>query len=196
MRISDWSSDVCSSDLAAYGEQTPAPLADTQPRFDTTRAGSPGLARREVPLWPENSSVLQDGIRELADEKNALTHPAFLLYRPQVRSERVANLGFPGGGFKVLAIGKHSTIGFEGADVCKWLTDVGVTCILVKYRVPNTGCNWNRETRKHEVPEVPMALQDAQRAISIVRHHAIRSEEHTSELQSLMRISYAVFCLQ
>src|SRR3546814_14523461 len=26
---------------------------------------------------------------------------------------------------------------------------------------------------KHEAPEVPMALQDAQRAISIVRHHAI-----------------------
>src|SRR3546814_5399487 len=26
--------------------------------------------------------------------------------------------------------------------------------------------------------------------------HLIRSEEHTSELQSLMRISYAVFCLQ
>src|SRR3546814_3551899 len=28
------------------------------------------------------------------------------------------------------------------------------------------------------------------------RHDAVRSEEHTSELQSLMRISYAVFCLQ
>src|SRR3546814_5777475 len=28
------------------------------------------------------------------------------------------------------------------------------------------------------------------------RHVAIRSEEHTSELQSLMRISYAVFCLK
>src|SRR3546814_1668967 len=28
------------------------------------------------------------------------------------------------------------------------------------------------------------------------RHHARRSEEHTSELQSLMRISYAVFCLK
>src|SRR3546814_3605281 len=27
-------------------------------------------------------------------------------------------------------------------------------------------------------------------------HHAMRSEEHTSELQSLMRISYAVFCLK
>src|SRR3546814_3691131 len=28
------------------------------------------------------------------------------------------------------------------------------------------------------------------------RHIAQRSEEHTSELQSLMRISYAVFCLK
>src|SRR3546814_5433821 len=28
------------------------------------------------------------------------------------------------------------------------------------------------------------------------RHHLCRSEEHTSELQSLMRISYAVFCLK
>src|SRR3546814_1526015 len=34
----------------------------------------------------------------------------------------------------------------------------------------------------------------------VVRHHRMvavdRSEEHTSELQSLMRISYAVFCLK
>src|SRR3546814_3138621 len=28
------------------------------------------------------------------------------------------------------------------------------------------------------------------------RHHGVRSEEHTYELQSLMRISYAVFCLK
>src|SRR3546814_2004695 len=28
------------------------------------------------------------------------------------------------------------------------------------------------------------------------RAHGVRSEEHTSELQSLMRISYAVFCLK
>src|SRR3546814_6397508 len=31
---------------------------------------------------------------------------------------------------------------------------------------------------------------------SICRSHRGRSEEHTSELQSLMRISYAVFCLK
>src|SRR3546814_5829062 len=36
------------------------------------------------------------------------------------------------------------------------------------------------------------------RAVTIGRGHrnAARSEEHTSELQSLMRISYAVFCLK
>src|SRR3546814_1375103 len=33
-------------------------------------------------------------------------------------------------------------------------------------------------------------------ANAIIRHRAARSEEHTSELQSLMRISYAVFCLK
>ncbi|WP_344760118.1 alpha/beta hydrolase [Luteimonas lutimaris] len=127
---------------------------------------------REVPLWPEDSRVLQDGIDALADEKWAVTHPSLLFYPPKVRSTRSAILVFPGGGYKALAIGPHSTIGPDGADVCKWLTDAGVTCILVKYRVPNTGCNWNRETRRHDAPDTPMALQDAQRAISIVRYNA------------------------
>src|SRR3546814_9683220 len=34
------------------------------------------------------------------------------------------------------------------------------------------------------------------RIIDNRRHCVLRSEEHTSELQSLMRISYAVFCLK
>src|SRR3546814_3352540 len=38
--------------------------------------------------------------------------------------------------------------------------------------------------------EIPVAL----RRIKAAQH--VRSEEHTSELQSLMRISYAVFCLK
>src|SRR3546814_4526842 len=37
---------------------------------------------------------------------------------------------------------------------------------------------------------------DGQRVAGAVRRRADRSEEHTSELQSLMRISYAVFCLK
>src|SRR3546814_8868367 len=41
-------------------------------------------------------------------------------------------------------------------------------------------------------------IGEAKRTVSLQRDEAMpaRSEEHTSELQSLMRISYAVFCLQ
>src|SRR3546814_7316170 len=41
----------------------------------------------------------------------------------------------------------------------------------------------------------PVAFQRVDRR-SMALVHIARSEEHTSELQSLMRISYAVFCLQ
>src|SRR3546814_5556170 len=41
------------------------------------------------------------------------------------------------------------------------------------------------------------AMRNISRALSrVLRQPASRSEEHTSELQSLMRISYAVFCLK
>src|SRR3546814_8066611 len=37
---------------------------------------------------------------------------------------------------------------------------------------------------------------DQQLGPADIRAYGVRSEEHTSELQSLMRISYAVFCLK
>lgn len=127
---------------------------------------------QEVPLWPADSKVLMDGIEALAKEDWALTHPSLLLYPSRQNPPGAAVLVFPGGGYKALAIGPRSTIGFLGADVCQWLNEAGVTCILVKYRVPHTGCYWNPVTRRHEQPDVPMALQDAQRAISMVRYYA------------------------
>src|SRR3546814_8314369 len=44
---------------------------------------------------------------------------------------------------------------------------------------------------------VPLALTDGIAALLLLGiPFSIRSDEHTSELQSLMRISYAVFCLK
>src|SRR3546814_1655824 len=43
---------------------------------------------------------------------------------------------------------------------------------------------------RHEFAVVP------DEAVTVSHRHGVRSEEHTSELQSLMRISYAVFCLK
>lgn len=165
---------LSSAVLASSGERPLLKSPDgTSMPVSASADTSPAVSdSQEVPLWPEDSRVIQDGIKALAHEKWALTTPSFLLYSPHVNSARSAILVFPGGGYKALAIGPKSTLGFLGADVCKWLTDSGITCILVKYRVPNTGCNWNDKTKRHETPEIPMALQDAQRAISIVRYNA------------------------
>ncbi|MEN5118763.1 alpha/beta hydrolase [Luteimonas sp. TWI662] len=153
----------------------PAPRQSTleaPPSDDAPTAQASMVYWREIPLWPEDSQVLQAGIQALAHEAWALTHPSMLVYRPTGRSASAAVLVFPGGGYKALGIGPASTLGLYGSDVCKWLTDAGITCVLVKYRVPNTGCNWNPETKRHESPAIPMALQDAQRAMSLVRHNA------------------------
>src|SRR3546814_16885514 len=42
----------------------------------------------------------------------------------------------------------------------------------------------------------PVKWTPGQKSLLWSNGHGIRSEEHTSELQSLMRISYAVFCLK
>src|SRR3546814_2274709 len=52
-----------------------------------------------------------------------------------------------------------------------------------------------REGRLHILGKVREALEGARGELSAFAPR-MRSEEHTSELQSLMRISYAVFCLQ
>src|SRR3546814_14278319 len=43
---------------------------------------------------------------------------------------------------------------------------------------------------------MPTRIEAEDKAVVLPRDGARRSEEHTSELQSLMRISYAVFCLK
>src|SRR3546814_7608325 len=52
--------------------------------------------------------------------------------------------------------------------------------------------------QRAEIFEWPAALDEdaAARGARNPRKNGARSEEHTSELQSLMRISYAVFCLK
>src|SRR3546814_5328883 len=54
-------------------------------------------------------------------------------------------------------------------------------------RCPGGGPRRGRSARRHRSVAAGRARLGA--------HHRLRSEEHTSELQSLMRSSYAVFCL-
>jgi len=83
-------------------------------------------------------------------------YPARGMTAPAAAGSAPGVVVFPGGSYRILAID------LEGTEVCDWLNSVGVTCVLVKYRVPETG----------PFPKSAAALQDAQRAVSIVRQHA------------------------
>jgi acetyl esterase/lipase len=82
--------------------------------------------------------------------------PTLTLYTPAGKNTGAAVVVFPGGAYRILAID------LEGTEVCEWLNAAGITCVLLKYRVPDTG----------PYPKSAAALQDAQRALGFVRFHA------------------------
>ena len=88
------------------------------------------------------------------------------VYSPKGKNTGAAVVVFPGGGYYVLAID------LEGTEVCDWLTSKGITCVLLKYRVPNSGPQWDGRCRCQRNPKAPLALEDAQRTVGLVRFHA------------------------
>jgi acetyl esterase/lipase len=71
----------------------------------------------------------------------------------------------PGGGFNAVVLTS------EGTELCDWLTIKGITCVLLKYRVPKSD-RYGDSAGKQFTPKVPRALQDAQRSIRLVRSMA------------------------
>ncbi|HTT98180.1 MAG TPA: hypothetical protein VMF58_09025, partial [Rhizomicrobium sp.] len=92
--------------------------------------------------------------------------PTMTVYAPKERNTGAAVVVFPGGGFEVLAID------LEGTEVCDWLTAKGITCILLKYRVPSEPYNWKCDCRTNNLLTSTRSLEDAQRTIGLVRLHA------------------------
>jgi acetyl esterase/lipase len=94
-----------------------------------------------------------------------VSRPTMTVYSPRGTNTGVAVVVFPGGGYKGLAID------LEGTEVCDWLSGKGITCVLLKYRVPFSGPYWDDGCKCHRRP-APMALEDAQRTVGLVRFHA------------------------
>jgi acetyl esterase/lipase len=86
------------------------------------------------------------------------------VYAAKGRDTGVAVVVFPGGGYQFLAMN------LEGTEICDWLTSRGITCVLLKYRVPDSGPTM-KDGRSY-YPKVQTALQDAQRTLGLVRQHA------------------------
>lgn len=110
----------------------------------------------QIHLWPGQAPGEPGPGGEDKVEKNSVTNvtrPTITVYKPAKNNTGAAVVVAPGGGYRVLAIAH------EGTDVAEWLTSIGVTCVLLRYRVP----------RRPEDSEDKLPLQDAQRAISLTR---------------------------
>jgi acetyl esterase/lipase len=136
----------------------------------------PSAGHTQVPIWPGAAPDPQPvaGPEAMKSDSKSLiagrpvgvvdnvTHPTMTVYSPSVKNTGVAVVVFPGGGYQILAMD------LEGTEVCDWLTTRGITCVLLKYRVTNVGSY----PKSGPYPESPMALEDAQRTVGLVRFHA------------------------
>jgi acetyl esterase/lipase len=99
-----------------------------------------------------------------------VTNPTLAVYRPPGgRNTGTAMLICPGGGYWDLYWQ------LEGEEVAAWLNSIGVTGIILKYRVPR-----RPDEPKGEPARRP--LQDAQRAVSLVRSKAKEWEIHPERI--------------
>ncbi|HUO99502.1 MAG TPA: alpha/beta hydrolase [Rhizomicrobium sp.] len=160
---------LAASPIAAY-----AAAADPQPE-----GWQPAAGFVQVPLWPEGLAIPRP---ETQDKETVVagggsiagrpvtairnvSRPTMTIYPARGRNTGAAVLVFPGGGYQILAID------LEGTEVCDWATAIGITCVVLKYRVPQTW--WPKDcdhcTRQ---PDPFLPLQDAQRAMGLLRERA------------------------
>jgi acetyl esterase/lipase len=127
------------------------------------------ISQNEIMLWPgvapgsEGLRLTQTITERSTDPKvhdraiTGVTEPSIVPFFPSNgRINGAAVLILPGGGYARLAFDK------EGYDIAQWLTSIGVTAFVLKYRLPGEG-----HEHGYNVP-----LQDAQRAARIIRRRA------------------------
>ena len=116
----------------------------------------PGLAPGETNTVSAEHDTSKPGVGLVAGRPlirlGNVSQPSITVYRPEAgKNTGAAVLVCPGGGYSILAMD------LEGTEVCEWLNSIGVTGVLLKYRVP----------KRENGP-----LQDAQRALGLLRHRA------------------------
>jgi acetyl esterase/lipase len=141
-----------------------------------TLAWQPSPGHTQAPIWPGAVPDAQPlaGPEDTATVKDPLvagrpwvqvghvSRPTMTVFAPKEKNTGTAVVVFPGGGYQILAID------LEGTEVCDWLTSRGITCVLLKYRVPGAG----QFPKSGPYPDSPIALEDAQRTVGLVRFHA------------------------
>jgi acetyl esterase/lipase len=149
-----------------------------------TPTWQPSPGHTQLPIWPGVAPDAEPAVGPefamTARGKDALvagkswvavenvSQPTMTVYSPKGKNTGAAVVVFPGGGYTILAID------LEGTEVCDWLTSKGITCVLLKYRVPGEGLYPKAAPypKSGAYPRSPIALEDAQRTIGLVRLHS------------------------
>jgi acetyl esterase/lipase len=166
----------CSGEPPAAAARSTAVEA-TPPRaaaadFTPPAPWKPSAGHTQIPLWPDGApqvrsadggpEVTGTGKKQVAGRPwiyaDRVTRPTITVYSPERANSGAAVVVFPGGGYFVVAMD------LEGTEACDWLTSRGITCVLLKYRVP---CD-----RVGPYRDCATALEDAQRAVGMVRARA------------------------
>jgi acetyl esterase/lipase len=140
----------------AWGQQSGWPVGPGHAVLTLWPNGAPGTNTTTGP--EKDTTTAKDNLiaGKAVVRLGNVASPTLTVFAPQGKNTGAAVVVFPGGGYSILAID------LEGTEVCDWLTARGITCVLLKYRVPGTG----------PYPKSAAALQDAQRAVGMVREHA------------------------
>jgi len=125
----------------------------------------PGEPPGEVETLPPESDRTTVGDKLVAGKRlirlQNVSVPTLTIYKPDPKIDTGSSVIIaPGGGHTILALD------LEGTEVAKWATSIGLTAIVLKYRVPGRARNPDKTWLA--------AAQDGQRAVSLVRS---RSEE-------------------
>lgn len=134
-------------------------------------AWQPSAGHTQIPIWPGAAPDVLPVPGPETHAKGAVTNvtrSTMTVYSTTGKNTGAAIIVFPGGGFQMLAID------LEDTEVCDWLTSRGVTCVLLKYRVPSVPYVWQCDCRPRNRSISTPSLQDAQRTLRLVRSRAVK----------------------
>ena len=140
-------------------------------------AWQPSPGHTQMPIWPgavpdarpvtEPETMATETKESVAGSPwvyvGKVSRPTMTVYSPKEKNTGAAVIVFPGGGYQILAID------LEGTEVCDWLTSRGITCVLLKYRVPGEGRYPNQNERDPQLQ--PAGWRVARSATLVLSGH-------------------------
>lgn len=170
--------DTAAGSAAPAANTAVSPVRVEVPKVEREGVWQPTAGGTQAPLWPaevplarpdsgDRPEMTGNGSPTVGGRRwhwaTYVTRPTMTIYRPQGRNTGAAMLVLPGGGFHAVAMD------LEGTEICDWVVRQGMTCAVLKYRTPQV---WPRVNGRQQRPEVLLGLEDAQRAMSLLRHRA------------------------